>query len=166
MRGMMLAAAAMAFAQLANAETIDKSGWQVETTKSEMTGETTNSVARPSSNKLSNSIGVMTTATLAVYCGSKKPVSVIVIWPDIVDRDYVSNHADVSWKFDDGPIKSLTVFASTDAVILNGAAKPFIQQMLTAKRVIVKVPDQHGGQEAVFDLTTIDAVRDDIAACK
>jgi hypothetical protein len=81
------------------------------------------------------------------------------VWPDFIDKDYDQSSVDLTWKVDDGPVQHSSWSAVSQGLVAmgpNGLA--WARKWSTAKTLVVRVPDKHGGQEATFQLTGLDQV--------
>ncbi len=88
-------------------------------------------------------------------------LGVSVLWPAFIQKEFDENNVRVVWKLDDGPVQNSSWFANTKSVSLIGNnALRWMTQVSKAKKMIIRVPDQYGGQEATF---TLDGMADLVA---
>lgn len=103
-------------------------------------------------------LGQQKKARLAFVCGRRGFVTNIT-WPDFVEYEATDPAVTVSWKLDDGKPQQTNWLGTTTAV---GQVGPrglaTLKDWSTGHKLIVRVPDRHGGQEATFTLDGISGV--------
>ena len=126
--------------------------WQITDQVSKLDGSVTYSAAMDSDELLSSILNQPKHAALVLGCVSGK-ATVALAWPDFIDYDATEQHALVKWKIDEGKIQTSSMFASTDLAELQGkTATEWMAAMAVGSKIVVSVPDKHGGQEATFAL--------------
>ena len=143
----------------------DGSGnWHVKETASALDGQKNYLAIVESEEKLTNIIGQPEAAGLALSCG-KDGYFVNILWPDFVENDFHEYKIYVRWKLDDGAIQKTKWVASSQGVFLMGnGGMAWTKALASAKKLVVEVPDQHGGQAATFDLDGVGDVYAAVAA--
>jgi hypothetical protein len=136
------------------------SSWEVLRKTSAMDGSETYFAALGSDGKILNTLDSEDQAFLSARCEAKE-TSINIQWPDFFRKaDITDDNIRVTWKFDDGPIQKS--FWSADLKVAGPHGKEavnFYASLANAKRLIVKIPDDHGDQEVVFSLDGISEVQ-------
>ena len=124
--------------------------WVVTEQRSRLTDTVSYLAGVESSEPILNSIGLPQKAMVSVTCiGGERRVG--ITWPTYMGRDGV----DISWKFDDGPVRSRVVTVldgGSNALIDGRLADEFMDQIVASSELVVAVSAQRDRQEAVFAL--------------
>ncbi|WP_157223730.1 hypothetical protein [Caulobacter sp. AP07] len=161
---MALAIALSAVTSIAHAQTATTPGvtpetgkWRYTETASALDGAKSRIATLTAETQVANILGRMEAPTLGLTC-DKNGLGVVMSWPDFVgEAGFLT--LPVKWKIDDGKVYKTGWFPGTTSVTLMGpGAQGWIRQVKDAKTLVVAVPDRHGGQEATFDLTGIEAI--------
>ena len=124
--------------------------WVVLDQQSRLDGAISYVAGVDSTEPILNSIGRPQKANLSVSCieGERR---VIITWPTYLGRD----EANVSWKFDDGPVRSSVVTVLDGgryAMIRGRQGDDFMDQIVASSELVVAVSAHRDRQEAVFAL--------------
>jgi hypothetical protein len=131
--------------------------WTYEEQASELDQRRTRVARLQAENQVANILGRLEQPHLSLRC-DKDGLFALFIWPDFIQQPSFLTIR-VRWKLDDGPVQTSSWIPSLRAVGPVGkGAQTWIRQLAGAKRLVVEVPDDHGEQEAVFDLTGIDVL--------
>ena len=129
--------------------------WNVTEKKSELDGRTSYTALLEADGTVSNIIDRAEKPVLGVTC-NKDGYYATIDWPDFIRADYSETSVIVEWKLDDGPVQRGSWRAADRIVALVGnRGKEWFHSISAGKRLVVRVPDKHGGQEAVFTLAGI-----------
>lgn len=124
--------------------------WVVTEERSRLTGAASYLAGVESSEPILNTIGRPQKAMVSVTCiGGERRVG--IIWPTYMGRDGV----DMSWKFDEGPIRSRVVNVlegGRHAIIDGRMGDEFMDQIAASGELVVAVSAYRDRQEAVFAL--------------
>jgi hypothetical protein len=127
-------------------------GWQTFDNTSATVGSPSYAALLKADNTVSGSQDDPKTPTLALTCDNTG-LALSFIWPDLVDRIADQAMASIRWKLDAGPIQQSDWSASVRSVSESGRlAIDWAEKWSAAKTLTVRIPDQHGGQEATFEL--------------
>lgn len=111
-----------------------------------------------SDDKIPGRSGQLMYASLGFACDSRAFFATIS-WPDLVDDQYITRSAPVRWRLDNGQPQSSSWLATVGGVTqLGKQGLSTLQAWSTGHKLIVEVPDHHGGQEVTFNLDGIAAV--------
>ncbi len=133
------------------------SRWIVSQDPHELDGSIDYSAVVPSERPLVGIIGQRENAVLYAIC-RKNELSLGVAWPDLVNYESSINSAVLAWSLDGGKVHNDLWDAGLQTVVVkHGKAHKLLAALLSAKRFVILIPDYHGNQEAVFDLTGIAA---------
>lgn len=137
--------------------------WNITNKTSTLDGAQSYTAMLSADNAVTGILGQQKKATLAFACNSKGFFATIV-WPDFVEFDATDPYVDVVWKVDSGQPARNSWFASTTAVGQSGTkGLTTLKVWSTGKTLVVRVPDQHGGQETTFTLDGIANVYDTLS---
>jgi hypothetical protein len=151
LKQVLIAALALS-AVAASAQDRAASRWVVKQTPHELDGSVDYSVTNVSEHPLIGVVGQPEPAVLFAIC-SRNGLSIGVAWPDIVERFVSINSAALAWSVDGGKVHNDLWDADIQTVgVRGGKARKLIASLTAANRFVILVPDQHGNQEAVFDL--------------
>lgn len=129
--------------------------WVFNSTTSALDGRVSMSAHIQAENDVANIIGRPERPTLSLSC-DQGGLFATVLWPDFVADGFMRNMATLRWKLDDGPVMATTMLHSAQGIGQMGyPAQGWIRQLSRGRRLIVQVPDRHGGQEATFNLEGI-----------
>ncbi|WP_394790806.1 hypothetical protein [Rhodoferax sp.] len=144
-------------ATVSSGQDAQPSRWIVKATTHELDGSVDYSAVLPSARPLLGTVGQAENAVFYAVCG-QHGLALGVVWPDIVDYDPQINSAVLAWSLDGGKVHNDLWDADVKSVGMHGGkARKLLASLLSAKRFVILVPDHHGNQEAVFDLTGIQA---------
>lgn len=134
-------------------------GWRIESKTSALDNSTDYEASIQSDEQLTNILGQPERATLAVVC-SRSGFDLQLLWPDFVQKDDIQDlNVTVSWKLDAGGVQRGDWIAITKAVgQLGDRGLSTLKIWSSGAKLVVRVPDQHGGQDATFELAGIDQV--------
>jgi hypothetical protein len=155
MRRLILTVAGLAaFAGTAHSE--DVGAWTVINKTAALDGAQSYQAVALSSEKLTNIIDQPEQASLFVSCDAHG-FAVAVNWPDfLVLQDQRVN---IAWKLDDGSIKRESWRGVSQGALLRGPdALAALKGWAAGKKLVVRLPDKHGGQDATFDVDGIAAI--------
>jgi hypothetical protein len=112
-----------------------------------------------SESEVVNTSDVKQKAALAVRCDAKG-LFVTFLWPDFVAGDtYDGTKADLVWKVDDGRVQQTKLRKVDQAAIALGKdGFRLLNGLSKGKTLVVRVPDQHGGQKTSFPIEGIEAI--------
>lgn len=136
-------------------------GWDIETVTSELDGKVEVSAAVNSTTTSPDVIGQPKATILAFICRDGR-LSHIVSFPRRV-ASYRAGTIGAKWRFDDAAIQTdnwPAINASAGYMLRNDRAQAFLDSAAAAKRLVVQIDTN----EAVFDLTGADVVRDAVRA--
>ena len=137
----------------------DPGAWRVESKTSALDNSTDYAASVSSDEALVNILGRPEHAELGVICG-RQGFDLSIQWPDFVQKDDVEDlNVSVAWKIDDGAVQHSAWIATTKAVgQLGNKGLSTLKVWSAAHKIIVRVPDQHGGQDATFEVDGIDQI--------
>ena len=142
---------------------IPMSRWSIEDKTSSLDGEKTFSATLKADQSVANIIGAQDSPTLGIDCTSKGFFTTI-FWPDFIDKSYNQYDVKIVWKLDDGPPRSSQWIATTrDVGQIGRSAQAWLALIANGHKLIVRVPDQHGGQETTFSLDGILAISETLS---
>ena len=132
------------------------SGWVVEDKKSQLDGAVSYSATLTADSDVTN-IGDRPEKPYLGFICDKGGLYVTIGWPDFVRKQYSDDlKVPVRWKLDAAPVQSTKMIATSQAVALPGkAGQAWFHQLAAGHKLVVSVPDEHGGQEATFTLDGI-----------
>lgn len=158
--------AAVAGASPVGAHAAEAAGaWKVEETASKLDGATSFVASVESPDEVSGILDTPKHPNLMVGCTNGR-VAVMIDWPDFVGS-LGENHASVRWRMDSGAIQSTYAFAGTTSAMVEGRdAYKWIDTMAAGHKLVVQVPDRHGGQEATFAVDGVAPIRDHMREMK
>jgi len=137
---------------LTTAAVAETGGWQIFDNTSATVGSPSYAALLKADNTVSGSQDDQKTPTRAMTCDNTG-LALTFIWPDLVDKVSDQAMASIRWKLDDGPIQQSDWPASVRSVSESGRlAIDWAKKWSTGKTLTVRIPDQHGGQEATFEL--------------
>ena len=140
--------------------------WETTEKVSQMDGTTSFFASIHSNENVTGILDKPNAAHLVIAC-DKGRSTVMFSWPDFIDADPTTSGVAIRWRLDDGKIKTTWMRAVTDAVAFsNPSGIAFLREAANAKKLLVSVPDRHGGQEASFDISGIGTVIDRLHALK
>ena len=149
----MIGLLALASAWIVDAKTSQLDGAKSLTAVVEANGEITNLIGRPERPQFG-------------FSCDRNGLFVCFHWPDFVEKESFDDlKVGIGYKIDDGPVVRERWIATTQSVSKMGRdGLNWFHKLVTAKRMVVDIPDRHGGQEAVFDLDGIAAVDSQLQA--
>jgi len=134
----------------------DPGAWQIEDKTSALDGAQSYAAIIQSDDSVTNILGQPEKATVGFSC-NREGFAANIHWPDFVQKEDIDDlNVTVVWKLDDGKPMQNAWIATTNAVAQLGR-----NGLLTLKtwsvghKLVVRVPDQHGGQEVTFSLDGI-----------
>jgi hypothetical protein len=137
--------------------------WQITDKTSELDGKRTYIAVVQSNEAIANIIDSEEKASFGAVC-DKNGFTALVHWPDFVSKAYDEYSVPIAWKVDDKPVVKARWDATDQSVSLSGQkAMKWLIGLKDAKKLVVSVPDKHGGQEVAFDLDGIDRVLDQVS---
>ena len=140
--------------------------WQITDKTSELDGKRTYIAVVQSNETVANIIDSQEKASFGTVC-DKNGFSALVHWPDFVAKAYDEYSVPIAWKVDDKPVVKARWDATDQSVSLSGQkAMKWLIGLKDAKKLVVSVPDKHGGQEAVFILDGINRVIDQVSTLR
>ncbi|HUO11236.1 MAG TPA: hypothetical protein VMU37_00625 [Caulobacteraceae bacterium] len=150
---------AFAVALVATPALADPGAWQIRDQTSPLDGSHQYEAVVQSDEQLTNILGQPERAALGVVCG-RQGFELSVLWPDFVQKEDVEDlNVTVIWKADDGPLQRGAWIASTKGVgQLGNLGLGTLRAWSGAHKIVVRVPDQHGGQDATFQVAGIDQI--------
>jgi hypothetical protein len=129
--------------------------WMVSDTTSALDGDRSFTATVAGDMPVTDILGRDAPPHFGFSCG-KNGLFVTVLWPAFVQKEYDEHNVRVVWKLDDSPVQTSSWFADTQAVsLLGNNALRWLTDAAKAKKLIIRVPDQYGGQEATFALDGI-----------
>jgi hypothetical protein len=139
------ASASVAFAQ--------SGGWQVFDNTTSASGSPTYAAILKADNTVSGSLDEPKAPTLAVTC-DHAGLAFTIIWPDLLDRSPAQSWVTIQWRLDDGaPQESAWPASARSVAESGGQALDWASRWAAGATLTVHVPDQHGGQDATFEVT-------------
>ncbi len=132
--------------------------WAISEKQSKLDGQTTYSAVIESNEEIASILDRPKKATLSVDCSAGR-TTLMLDWPDFIDREYDQDSVAVSWKIDQGQVQATSMIAVTSAVGLTGRrGRDWLHQLSSGRSLVVSLPDKHGGQEVTFTLDGTAAV--------
>lgn len=132
--------------------------WIVDESASALDGQKTYMATVKSDEAIVGILGLPKHALLTFRCG-KDGFFASLGWPDFIGKELGEDSVVLRWKVDDGPVQKATWLATTKSVFAPGdRGLAWLKSLSQGKVLVVQVPDQHGDQEATFQLTGIDEV--------
>jgi hypothetical protein len=128
--------------------------WQISDQVSALDGKHTFAATLASTNTLTNFSGAPEAATLRVRC-DHGDLAVDVLWPDFTSasRD-LGDHSSILWRTDAGKVATAEMQRDvTSLTAFDADARQLLARWRGAAALIVRAPDQHGDQDATFDLS-------------
>ena len=132
--------------------------WQVFDNTSATAGSSSYVALLKADNTVSGSQDEAKTPTLAFTCDNTG-LALTFIWPDLIDKVPGQAMASIRWKLDDSPAQDADWPAAARSVSESGGqAVDWAERWSAGKTLTVRIPDQHGGQEATFELADLSGV--------
>jgi hypothetical protein len=129
--------------------------WTITDKTSALDGSQSYMAILESDDAVAGLLGQQKKAGLAFVCERRGFVANIT-WPDFVEYEADDPSVAVSWKLDDGKPQQTNWLGTTTAV---GQVGPrglaTLKDWSAGHKLIVRVPDHHGGQEVTFTLDGI-----------
>ena len=128
------------------------SAWNITDKTSQLDGARSYHALLQAEGTVANIIDHSERPSLNVDC-DKGGLYVDVDWPDFVQKELGETRVTVGWKLDSGEVHRTNWMAGDQLVALKGReAVEMLRLFQSANKLVVQVPDHHGGQDAVFDL--------------
>jgi hypothetical protein len=132
--------------------------WEITDKTAQLDGSRSYMALLQSDEAVANIISSQEKPKLGANC-DKNGFHALVDWPDFIDKEYDETSVTVAWRIDDKPVMKTRWLAGDQLVALTGQkGLDWFAGLKGAKKLIVSVPDKHGGQEAVFSLEGVDQV--------
>jgi hypothetical protein len=146
--------AGVAVATLSASAAVAQSGaWQVFDNRSSDDGSPTYAAILKADNTVSGSLDEPKAPTLAVTC-DHAGLAFTIVWPDLLDRSAVQSWVTILWRLDASAPQQSDWPASARSLTESGPqALDWATRWSAGQTLTVHVPDQHGGQDATFELT-------------
>ena len=154
-------AMALAWAGVASAE---PGAWHVEDKVSALDNTHEYLAMLRSDETLTDITGQQDHAVVAVGCG-RHGLNLEILWPDFVMKDDpASGYVTLQWKVGDGVIQKGQWTAATRAAGRAGAdALSTLKDWSAGAKVILRVPDQHGGHDVTFHISGLTQIVDHVS---
>jgi hypothetical protein len=137
------------------------SSWVVVDTKSPTDGSQTYLAKVKSTSTVTNIADKPDYPLFGISCSAKGFFATFA-WPDFVDKSAgVTGGSDVvvNWRTNLGPMQTTSFIAADQgAVVIGMNGLKWVNQLKGARKLDIRIPDKHGGQETEFDITGIEAV--------
>jgi hypothetical protein len=131
--------------------------WRIDDKTDALYGTRSYTADLLSDSTITNSIGGPERGALGFTC-DRRAFFASISWPDLVDDQYITRSAPVHWKLDDGQPQNSSWLATPGGVtLLRKTGLDTLQAWSTGHKLIVEIPDYHGGQEAT---STLDGIVD------
>ena len=137
--------------------------WTIFDKRSQLDGSESYVAILPAVSTVANVINAQAQPSFGLAC-TVKGLTVSFVWPDFVEvtEGGFRNYATVAWKLDRGAVEKTDFSATHGGVFLNGrSASGWLDRLGASQRLVVRVPDGHGGQEATFVLSGVDRIVSD-----
>jgi hypothetical protein len=141
--------------------------WDINRSAAAIDGAKRYTATATSENTLFNILDQPQAAKLFVTCNKGTP-GVVIDWPDFFPT-YETEAVWVEWKVDDAKITKVAwPFAENAVGPTHRDAAEFFRKIADGHRLIFRIQDRHGAQEAIFDIGDATAVKADLLAegCK
>ena len=138
--------------------------WEINRTAHEIDGTVDYAAVLKSEKPVFGLLDQPETAGLVIFCG-RLGLSVDVVWPDFIYSDLDIDAAAIAWRLDGGNINNELWDADLKVVGRRGRkAKELLRVLATGQRLVIQVPDNHGNQEAAFNLTGLAEIEEAVLA--
>lgn len=132
--------------------------WQVFDNTAPAEGPPSYAALLKADNTVSGSEEEAKAPTLALTC-DRAGLALTFIWPDLIDKVPGQAMAMIQWKLDDSIAQNADWPATARSVSESaGQAVKWARAWSAGKTLTVHIPDEHGGQEATFQLTGLSDV--------